>query len=245
MDLALYGRVLWRFRLLVACGTALALGLAVLSVARVGPGGLEYREQELWQTESTLLLTQRGFPEGRALFPPSEIPEPGETPELYPYASIGRFTSLVDLYAQLANSDAVKAIMLRDAPLVGTTQAVVIPPSTSSGSSPLISILGEGTTAQRAASMVQRGTRAFRTHLSRQQARAGIPAAERVQVRILKRVDRPVRLEGRKKTLPIVVLLAVLSATIGLAFILENARPQIRPLSTVGEQSRAEARRSA
>ena len=48
MDLQLYMRVLWRFRLLVGAGLLLATGLALLSFASVGPGGFSYREQELW-----------------------------------------------------------------------------------------------------------------------------------------------------------------------------------------------------
>ena len=35
---------------------------------------------------------------------------------------------------------------------------------------------------------------------------------------------------ARKKTIPIVVLFTVLIATLGLAFILENLRPLVRPV---------------
>jgi hypothetical protein len=246
VDLALYGRVLWRFRALFVVGAVLAVTLAFLSMVRVSSDGLEYREQELWQNQSTLFITQQGFPEGRALFPPAEEPAPGEKPDTYPYASIGRFTSLVDLYAQMANSDAVKRIMLRKGPLVGTVQASPIPPSTTSGASPLIAIIGKGPTPDAAATMVKRGTDGLIAYLSQQQDEAGIPVAERVDVRVLKQVDRPLLLEGRKKTLPVVVLLAVLCATVGLAFALENARPSTRPLQPVAEDSsRTETRRSA
>lgn len=250
MDLALYARVLWRFRLFVTLGFALAVVLACLSFYRVGFDGLRpvltHRQSETWQNAATLFITQRGFPEGRALFPPVPTPSPGDEPETYPYASIGRFTSLVDLYAQLANSDAVKTIMLREGPLVGTVKASPIPPVTPSGASPLIAIVGQGRTADAATTMAKRGTRALVTYLTQQQARSRIPADERVEVRVLKAADRPVLLEGRKKTLPIVVLLAVLSATVGLALALENARPRLSPVSTVSDdRARAESRRSA
>ena len=62
MDLALYGRVLRRFWLLVLVGLTLAAALAILSVARVSSDGLSYRSDEVWQSTTTLLLTRKGNP---------------------------------------------------------------------------------------------------------------------------------------------------------------------------------------
>ena len=61
MDLSLYGRVIWRFRWLVALGLILAIALSVLSIAKVSSHGLSYRKHEIWQSSSTVLLTQHGF----------------------------------------------------------------------------------------------------------------------------------------------------------------------------------------
>ena len=49
MDFRLYGRVLWRFRLVIAIGLLLALVLAFLSVVRVNSHGLSYRDTRLWE----------------------------------------------------------------------------------------------------------------------------------------------------------------------------------------------------
>ena len=68
MDLKLYLRVLWRFRILMAAGALLAATLAFLSFVRVDPGGsplLSYRDDEQWVTYSMLFVTQQGFPWGR------------------------------------------------------------------------------------------------------------------------------------------------------------------------------------
>ena len=62
---------------------------------------------------------------------------------------------------------------------------------------------------------------------------AAIPPNERVDLQVLQNATAPILLQPRKKTLPIVILLAVLSATIGLAFILENARPRVTPVTTL------------
>ena len=44
-----------------------------------------------------------------------------------------------------------------------------------------------------------------------------------------------VMLEGRSKTIPIVVFLTVMLAFVGLAFILENLRPREKPVSVTAE----------
>ena len=67
MDFRLYARVLWRFRLLVVVGLLLAIALAMLSVVRVSPDGLKYRQTELWSSTTRLGVTQKGFPWGRLL----------------------------------------------------------------------------------------------------------------------------------------------------------------------------------
>ena len=48
-----------------------------------------------------------------------------------------------------------------------------------------------------------------------------------------------VLLEGRSKTVPIVVFLTVMLAVIGLAFILENLRPRVRPVADVADRQEA------
>ena len=65
MDFQLYGRVIWRFRLLVVVGFLVASAFAVLSVARVSSDGVSYRQQELWSSTTRLGVTQVGFPWGR------------------------------------------------------------------------------------------------------------------------------------------------------------------------------------
>jgi len=105
MDISLYGRVIWRFRWLVALGLILAIALSVLSIAKVSSHGLSYRKHEIWQSSTTVLITQHGFIWGRSVVPPSQ---PGAT------TGPGWLSGLAELYAQFANSDQVKALMLRD-----------------------------------------------------------------------------------------------------------------------------------
>jgi hypothetical protein len=227
VDIGLYGRVLWRFRFIVACGLILAAALSVFSIAKVTPQGLRYRKPVIWQSQTTMLLTQRGFPEGRALFPPGQQGKP------YPFADPNRFSSLTDLYSQLANSDPVKLLMKRKgAPHDETIAASTVQSTTSPGTPlPVIALYGAGFSPAHAVDAVKRGLGAFLTFMADRQQKAGIPDAQRVQLSTLQAATPALAVRPRKKTLPIVIFVAILSAAIALAFILENLRPRIHAVA--------------
>ncbi len=223
MDLSLYGRVIWRFRWLVAFGLILAILLSVLSIAKVSSHGLSYRKQEVWQSSTTVLLTQRGFPWGRAVVPPTAAGATGGP---------GWLSGLTELYAQFANSDRVKSLMLRDgASKNWSVTAAPVIPSGSSSALPVIALAGLAYTPGGAVQATIVGRTAFLQYVKSQQAQAAIPNSERVDLQVLQNVTPPVVVQPRKKTLPIVIFLAVISAAIGLAFILENARPRVKPVA--------------
>jgi capsular polysaccharide biosynthesis protein len=241
VDLALYGRVLWRFKFVVALGVILAFALAVLATAKVTSHGLVYRKPVVWQSASTLELTQQtGFPQGRALFPAAVADKP------YPYADLGRFASLVELYAHLANSDAVRALMTREGatPQQSLTAAAVVP-VTSYSVLPILTLAGLGESPSQAVDAVKRGRKAFLDYVAGQQRAAAIAPKDRVEFHVLQAAAAPTVLTPRKKTLPIVVFIAALSAAIGLAFVLENLRPRVRSVPVVSQAEQAETRRTA
>ena len=228
MDLALYGRVLRRFRWLLALGLVLAGFLAILSVAKITSHGISYRKPAIYQSTTTLLLTQNGFPWGRTTLP-------GMNSSLgysYKYADPTRFSSLTDLYSQFANSDQVRVLMLRaGAPPTWSVQAAPVPATNSAGILPVISLAGRAETPADAVRATQVGRTAFLKYVSDQQTLAKIPDSQRIDIQVLQSATPPSVVQPHKKTLPIVVFLAVLSATIGLAFVLENLRPVSRPVA--------------
>lgn len=245
MDLGLYGRVLWRFKFIVLTGIVLGAFLAVLSQAKITGHGLRYRKPVLWGSTSTLQLTQRGFPEGRALFPPAV------QGKAYPYADTGRFAGLTDLYSQFANSDDVRRLMIREgASRDESLAAAPILPRNPSAPLPVIALTGTGSSPSHALAAVERGRKAFLEFVAAQQRSAQIPEGQRIDIRVLQQATSPVVLTPRKKTLPIVVFLAVLSAAIALSLVLENLRPRVPRLSPIAADDRksseaAETRRSA
>ena len=209
MDLNLYGTVLRRHGRLVAAGVLLAFVLTFLSVVRVSSHGIAYRQPVVWQSQSLLLLTQPGFPWGRVF--PSTAASPAAT-------GPSRLQSLTELYARLANSDKVRRMMDREgAPETWKILADPIQQRDSGSVLPVIALSGQAYSAKDAEAAVASGRRAFIRYLSLQQRDAAIPAAQRIQIQLLNAssTPRPVVIKPHSKTLPILVFLAVLTATLG------------------------------
>ena len=229
MDLRLYVRVLWRFRLLVAIGVLLAAGLATLSVVRVSSDGLTYRETELWSSSTRLIVTQQGFPWGRLLAQDPSLSEDAARSLGIPLADPNRLNNLTILYAELATADPVLRLMRRDGPINGKILAAPVVVQDGRYTLPLIDVIAIATSPQRAMKLAVRGASAFETYLTEQQRINDVPTDDRV---VVQQVERPRGAEiyrPRSKTMPIVIFLAVMFATVGLAFLLENVRPPARP----------------
>lgn len=245
MDFGLYARVLWRFRLLVVTGTILAVVLATLSVVRVDSDGLAYRQSELWMANMRLLVTQTGFPEGR-LYAETRDEETGDqpVPPGVAVADPGRFNVLAILYAKLATSDPVRRELMRDGPIRGRILAQPLRDEQSGTLLPLIDLTAIAASQAGAITLAERAAGALNRYLSNQQRANDVPSTDRV---ILQTIEEPRKAElyqPRSKTIAIVVLLAVMLATCGLAFLLENTRRRERAVEEPGEPSEPGLRRA-
>lgn len=237
MDLPLFGRVVWRFKFLVAGGMLLAIGLSFLSVAKVGPGGVQFRQAQVWADDVTLLVSPKGFPWGSVS--PSQSADPAT------------FGSLATIYANLATSDAVKRLVAKSGPVDFAKEpmiATVVPYSYQSSNSPplpFITMEAQAATKERVVELVRRESNAFLQYLHTLQAADQIPPDKRAQVTIVKG-DQIRLLKPRSKTVPIMILMLVMTITFGLAFLLENLRPRVRLVhSDGGDADLVLARRTA
>jgi hypothetical protein len=243
MDLNLYLRVIWRFRFLVLVGTVLAIALAFLSMAKVsfvgGSPKVSYRDHATYTSSSVLLVTQNGFPEGRTVFPSTTVTVNGQQIPASSFADPGRLTDLALFYSTLAQSDAVQRLMYSQGHVNGSMSAT--PVSVGNGSRatplPLLKITGTATSPSEAELTAAAGTKAFVSYLAKQQSDAGILPKDRVVVQEVNQPGNAAILTARKKTIPVVVLLTVMIATLGLAFILENLRPRVRPVEIIARSS--------
>jgi hypothetical protein len=228
VDLQLYARVLWRFRVLVAIGLAAAASLAFVSFFRVDPAAsnmLAYRQAEEWVSYTRLLVTPGGFPWGR-LVPAGNDPEAAEQ---------GRLTSLAIIYSKLADGDAVRSIMRREGPIQGRVEIATLPAGQNSSEDlPIISIAAISDSPEAAKALARRQANAFGEYLVAEQRRSDIPPNQRVKLEVVNDAKTAELMTGRSKTLPIVVFMTVMFAVIALAFLLENLLPAPRVRSVAG-----------
>jgi capsular polysaccharide biosynthesis protein len=216
IDLRLYTEVLWRHRLLVGVGLAVALALAFLSVVRVSSDGLAYRKSETWSTASVLVLSQASFPEGSSALPPDSDPN--------------RFATIVDQYAALATSDEVIASLKRQGLLKPDAGAIselpiaatAVPSAVTGAVTPLLELTAVGESPDAATRLVVRTTDTFINVVKSRQQDAGIPQDQRVRLEIVTRAGVPELIGPRKKTTPIFIFLAGLTIVVAAAFIRDN-----------------------
>ena len=232
MDFRLYAQVLWRFKLIVLLGLLLAMSLALLSVVRVSSDGFTYRQAELWSSTTRLSVTQEGFPWGRlyAAEPTGdELTSPGEEAARLgiPIADPQRFNNLAVLFAQLTTSDPVRRVIRRSGPIKGQ---LIANPLVAGGDIkiqlPLIDMMAISDSPLGAVTLAERGANALQRYLSQQQRAGKVPRADRVVIEQVVSPTPPSVFRPRSKTMPIVIFLAVMLGTVGLAFLLENVRPR-------------------
>jgi hypothetical protein len=231
MDLGLLARVIWRFKHLAAAGFALAIVLAVLSTASVSfPGGrltLTYRNPVIYTAQARILATQSGFPWGRTVLPASpQSPVPNtRNPG---YADPSRFSTLATFYAQLVNGDQIQRQVVRPQLKQLLFGAVEID-HTNNEALPFVDITSFAPSPVVARRLAENGTRALQSLVSAQQTKANIPDDQRVLLQVLQQPTKVRVAEPRKKTIPIVVFMTVLIATLGALLALENLRPGVAP----------------
>ncbi len=251
MDFRLYARVIWRFRVVCAAGFALALILALFSIAKISPHGLTYRQSELWSSTTRLGVTQHGFPWGRlfAVEPSASgvlTPTDASGKHGIPIADPNRFKDLAILYSELATTDPVLRLILRTGQIDGQIIAnPVIVQDTQV--LPMIDVTAVSTTPAKAVSLSTRASNALERYITLQQAQNSVPTTDRAVLEPLHVSRKATVYRARSKTMAIVIFLAVMLVTIALAFVLENLRPRLRDIGdeAVGVSFEGKVRRTA
>jgi hypothetical protein len=236
MDLYAFMRVAWRFRVLLAAGLVLATLVAVLALGKPtlsgGKPGIEYRESEVYLSASTLLVTQDGFPWGRAILDDMITVDNGDgtEPVLVPrYGDPGRYAGLAQLYAELAKGDAVQREVLKGAPVGARYESEVVKASDATSTMPMIYLKGYGPTPQVASAIANRAAEVFRDYLEAEQRENGIAADKRVEVILTRKASGAELFAPRSLVRPIFMFLLIMMVFVALAFFMENLRPSARP----------------
>jgi hypothetical protein len=232
MDLGVYIRIFWRFRVLLAVGLVLAALAGLVTTARIvvddGLPKLAARQPVEYQSGSTLLVTQEGFPWGRAVLDEMvQVPGNEGKPAYVPrFGDGGRYSGLASLYAELAKSDPVmREVAKGSAP--DQRYETNVPREPQLGTPmPLVQIVGYGSSAESAIDVTKRATDAFRRFMARQQRTNDIATDKAVELSLIQQPTEAKVFAGRSLVKPIFVFLAVMMVFVALTFALENLRPR-------------------
>ena len=243
MDLNLYMRVLWRFRVLVVIGALLAATLALLSVTRLsfegGTPSLQYRQSETWSSTVSLFVTQRGFPAGRSVYDDAyaeRLPD-GNVQALPRYSDPSRFSSYATLYARFATSDRVRRLIDREGRIPGAIAAEAATLERNpSVILPIVDIVAFANSPRDAVTLADRAGRGLIDYINVQQRRNAISEDKRVIVSVLEGPHGTTIVEGRSLTRPLFIFIAAMGAILLLVFVLENARPRVLNVASIDGQ---------
>lgn len=217
MDIGLVLAILWRSKRLVLGGVLLGIALAVFSYGRPGLSHgaptLMPRGADVWHSESQLLITQTGFPYGRA-----------------GYEHVGVLASLSPIYANLANGSTVQAEISRQGERLGISGSVEATeawnPATSVGL-PFVDLTASAPTRTAAVQLASSAASVLQSYVAAQQASAKIPPSARVELPIVKAGVNTKLVKGPKLSVPILVFMAVLIAIASVAVLKERFRPSL------------------
>jgi hypothetical protein len=238
VDLGLYGRVIWRFKWIFFPGLLLAIGLAVVSTAKVDfshgmPPKLTYRKPAQYRAQALMLVTQPGFPEGRSsindMIQVSAATKNSPATLVPRFADPSRYSELALLYSTYVTSDEVqREITKTGGPIVGKILANPIMQPGTGSAEPIIDLAGIAPSKPLAIQLAKRAVYGLQAFIQKQQAENGVPVEKRAIIQPLNMPTTATVYAGHKKTKPAFVFLAVLIATLGICFILENLRPRVR-----------------
>lgn len=186
-----------RYRYLVLTAFA-AVALTFFALFRIdlGHGSLiSFRHDQTWRSVETLRVTAAQPSRSRSL-------------------EDSTASALAKLFAQLANSDAVRALAARDAPLKGHYEAWASAGANDTSSrrgGPFLSIRALASSPGHAAHTAARVSRSLRAYLERAEGTARIPRSERVRLDVVSASRRATLVQERKLVRPLVALGVVLA----------------------------------
>lgn len=242
MNLARHLAVIKRFKWVVAGGLVFAVLLAVLAAYKPGGAGLERRGSTSFSSQSSIFVTQAGFPWGRITLPetdasgaaaPTTTDEksgstttPTNPDNSRPFGSPARFTDQAILFSVIAASDQIRKT-LPGPPSADQVKAVAFD-YTGNGNAfqPIIQITTTAATSGGAQKLNQQVIDALRKWLTTEQSQADIADNERVELSVLNKPSDPLMIDGPTMTPSLLAFFLVCLATLALVHILEAIRPR-------------------
>jgi hypothetical protein len=197
MNLARHISVLWRFRAIVGLGLILGIAMAFLAAYKVP--SMERRGVEKWSAESSIFVTQEGFPWGRVTLGDATAPgmpsasTDGNDGSKTPFADPARFANLALVYSNLVQSDEVRGV-LPGHPTRDQIEPRVLD-ATGGGVSflPIIKLTVFEGSANGAVNLNRKAIAALRDYIERNQQHTNPPTPANERIRRAHRRDTGVR----------------------------------------------------
>ena len=241
-------RALWRFRLVLVLGLAVALLAAIAIQYRIDfsnvPPALTERNQPTYLTTARILVTSPDVPYLRISVTRAPVAATGEAasaaaaaavaPPVEERPDLGILVRAANLYPLLITSDEVRRI--RDemfGPLPGNVTAqgifsIANPNRFEPTTLPVIELVAGSDSAKGAIDLAQGTVDAFRRYIRGQQDRAKLKADERILLQQLQEPRSALASGGGSLGLPVLVAFALLAAFGALALLLDRLFPSER-----------------
>jgi hypothetical protein len=227
MDLRTVIEAIRRYKYIAIIGGLAAVVLSTLAFAKLDFDKfppLARRAGPDYQSTVRLFITQPGFPWGRSSL--KYTSQGGGPPVLE--GDPDRFATLAVLYANIANSGTILRKVrldgqrLLDIDGAQVTAAVVPASQFSSAPLPLVDIVATYRTKEGAEKIARGMTASLISFVTSGQKSSGIPQDQRVELQVIDGPENPKAVGGGKLTLPVLVLLTVMTLTLTIIIVLRN-----------------------
>jgi hypothetical protein len=226
MDIRYHLRILSRWRAVLVGGFLLAALLAIVATFKVSTSGLDWRADASYMSQSKVIVTQPGFPWGRAKLPGADPTQPivPNGRKQKSFAPPERFADLAVIYAYIAQSEPVHDL-ITPKPLEEQISVGPLSNPASGDPLPLLSIEATANSAEASRTLNSAVISALRKYLGRNVNENNVPQADRVELDVLNPPKAGALVSGRSPALPVLVWLLAMAATIVAVYVLENLYP--------------------
>jgi capsular polysaccharide biosynthesis protein len=222
VDLIAYWSVLRRRRRIMVVGLFAAAALAFLSVMKVSPSGLAWRNPPVYKASTTLLVTQPGSPYARSTL--DEFEQVPNGPPTSKFADPSRMEYLASLYARRADSDEIVQSVKRSHDTTNAKWGAIPLTGADGRALPFIEIGALELSPAKAITLANAVSSALRNLVAKDQQRDGITGEDRVQLKVDKKAEKAEVFQGVRLTRPIMLFLLISIVTVVIAFLVDNAR---------------------
>lgn len=229
MTIPTYLKVLWRYKWLLTAGFVVAIVTGIFAGYSIGPAGLQSRTVSAYTASNTLLITSAQDTLYQAEVPAQEIPEGHTAPQSIDLSN----TTVIYAYI-IAGSGLRDRVTSQIGPIDPETESISAVRRTTQPSGderfpgnlriPVLDVVATAATPERAELLARVTTESFLAHVTEEQDKRGLDAADRVQVNVIN-AGPAVESDQSNPNIPVVfTAFGIMVAVIALVFAIDAFR---------------------